>query len=843
MDVYASRAGVYLPLGQFARVLDLAVGVFPAQKRAEGWVLAQDRPLTVDLDAGVATLGARSIPFAPSQATILDGDIYLRADLVEALLPVRLRTDVSAQRIMVRPTEPLPFQERLAREGRRMGLSATRSPAGVSRVDTPYRRFTPPAFDVIVGGQLTRDGVDQSRRFDVRAAGDLAYAGFQAFAGSDEAGRLNDVRLSLMRKDPDGRALGPLGGVRAGLGDVFTPSAAIGIAGVGGRGVFYSSAPLETLDLSTPLALRGELALGEEVELYVNEALQASRASPVRGRYEFLNVPLTLGLNTIRLVFYGSQGQRREEVRRVNLGAGQVPAGRLIVRLGAVQQGQPVVDVGGGRQPDAGFGAPRLIGMVDYGISPRLTISGGVARFTPRDQAGRLLGFGGLRGSVGAIALQGDVAADDRRGRGATLGVAARPFGVSILAHHSEYSGGFVDETRQLGFGADLALRRASDVRADTTLSPRKGLAIPVSLDVRSLDRSDRTRLLTATFRSSLPIARYYVSTNLAYETDTTPGPNNDRLLGGLDATTLIAGRVQLRAGLSYQAEPVVQIDTAYASADFKVSPNQAVHLGVLRAAGDQGETSLQASHLYRTRWFDIASNAAYETRSEAWRVGLQLAFAFAYDSFAHGYRLARPGISTGGGVAVDAFVDGNGDRIRQPGEAPVAGLVVETASGAVTTDANGHARADGLGDGGPARLRLDTEEIDDPFLVGSAFDVEIVPRPGRMARVELPMRRSAEVELTALLQRDGAERPLAALNVELKPVGGGAAIGARSDHAGMVLFEGVAPGDYLIELQLEQAKGLGLTLAKPAKVTVPIQGGFVRAGRISVEINRERPQ
>jgi hypothetical protein len=34
MNVYGSRAGVYVPLGEFARVLDFAVGVFPAQRRA-----------------------------------------------------------------------------------------------------------------------------------------------------------------------------------------------------------------------------------------------------------------------------------------------------------------------------------------------------------------------------------------------------------------------------------------------------------------------------------------------------------------------------------------------------------------------------------------------------------------------------------------------------------------------------------------------------------------------------------------------------------------------------------------------------------------------------------------
>ena len=99
----------------------------------------------------------------------------------------------------------------------------------------------------------------------------------------DQDGELNDARVLFERKDPDGRALGALGGTRAGIGDVFTPSMALGAGSFGGRGAYYTSAPLEALDLSTPLNLRGELPLGEDVELYVNEVLQATQASAIQG--------------------------------------------------------------------------------------------------------------------------------------------------------------------------------------------------------------------------------------------------------------------------------------------------------------------------------------------------------------------------------------------------------------------------------------------------------------------------------------------------------------------------------------------------------------------------------
>ena len=267
MNVYGSRGGVYVPLGEFSRILDFAVGVFPGEARAEGWFGSRETELSIDLRTSTAIVGGVQTQFQPGQAAIYDGDIYLRTDLVEAILPLKLRADVNAQTLTVLPTQPLPFQERLAREQRAAGIGLGVRQVEATRIETPYRLFTPPAFDVNLGGQIARDGADQTRSYDLRAAGDLGYAGFQGFLGSNQDGELNTARVLFERKDPNGHALGPLGATRAGIGDVFTPAMSAGAGSVGGRGVYYTSAPLEALDLSTPLDLRGELPLGEDVEL------------------------------------------------------------------------------------------------------------------------------------------------------------------------------------------------------------------------------------------------------------------------------------------------------------------------------------------------------------------------------------------------------------------------------------------------------------------------------------------------------------------------------------------------------------------------------------------------
>lgn len=840
MTVYASRSGVYVPLGEFARILDFAVGVFPAQGRAEGWVLSRDHSLLLDINTGAALVGGVGVVIEPGQVAAFEGDFYVRVDLLERLMPVRLKPDVNAQTLAVIPTQPLPFQQRLAREQRRAGSVSGDPVLRYRLMETPYRLFSPPALDINLGGQVTRDGSDQSRSYDVRMAGDLLMAGFQGFAGSDADGALNSVRVLLERKDPNGHALGPVGATRAGLGDVFTPSMSMGAGSFGGRGAFYTSAPLESLDLATPLNLRGELPLGEEVELYVNEVLQTNQSSPVQGRYEFLDVPLTFGLNTIRLVFYGSQGETREQVRRINFGTGQVEAGRFIVRLGAVEQNTPVFRVGT-RPNDPSTGDVRIAALFDYGISPTLTLSGGAARYAPLGMAARSVGLLGLRGSFGAFAGQFDLAADEDGGAGVTLGLAGRPFGVSLIGRHSEYSGGFVDETRMFGVGPDAALMRSSGLRADARLRLGKKLVLPLSLDLRRQERTDGSGQFAADVRTSTPVSHYYLSTSLSYQNDWTTTARQDQLVGAVDIATLVAARVQVRSGVAYRFLPDARLESAYATIDYQLTARNSVRLGVMRSLGVQQTTTIQAAQLYAADLFDASVNAAYETDTGKWQIGFQLGFGLGYDPVRGRYHIARPGLASGGSIAIDAYIDANGDGVRQSSEQGVRNVAFDTPGGTVLTNADGVALAGGLGDGGVVRARVNLENLDDPFLVGGD-SVEIVPRPGRTVMINYPLQLTSEVELSTRLRREGeADRSLAAVNIMLVPARGGDAIQGRTDHAGVVVLENVRPGRYTVRLDPEQAADLSLVLDGAPVLEVPPEGGFMRGDDLFIRVLREQ--
>lgn len=510
---------IRLPLGALARLLDLAVVVSPAERRASGWVLREDRTVLLDLAARVLRSGARETPLQPDDAVLRDEEIWVTPELLSRILPVSARVDAPSQTLALRAREPLPLQQRAARAGLRAGLGAPElGAAQVRRVETPYLLFTPPSVDFSLDTGLSNTAPQESVRYDLRLGGDLAYAGFQLFAGSDDGASLSSIRVLLERKAPEGRRAGPFGVTRTAAGDVFTPALSLGVRSVEGRGLISTSRPIEQINAFTRVSFRGELPLGFEVELYVNDVLRGSQATPVNGRYEFRDVSLSYGLNIVRLVFYGPRGERREEVRRINYGAGQLAAGETQFRFGLVQQGVPLVDVGS-RERDPlsiggeGRGDLRFVGEVQYGLTSALTLVGGASHYTPPSGGARSLLITGLRTTFRGFALQADAAADSLGGSAVAAGAAGRAFGVSWIARHSEYRGGFVDELQPRGAFEAVALRRSTDVFVDgQVVLPGLG-AVPLALDAHRNERADGTAVLLAEGRASIAVQRFFLST------------------------------------------------------------------------------------------------------------------------------------------------------------------------------------------------------------------------------------------------------------------------------------------------------------------------------------------
>lgn len=831
LAAYGEPSDPYLPLGEVARLLDLDMDVAPAERRVTGRIGEAGAALIIDLDSGTARLGGSRVALSPSDMAGTRTEIYLKASAIERIIPAKFQVDVEALTIALEATAPLPIQSRLDRIARlRSAGQEAEVQEEVTRIASPYELFSPPAFDVILEAGSNSRSTPFSHRYDVRVAGDFLYTGFQGFVGSDNRGRASEARLMFERRSPAGGLLGPLRATRVSGGDVFTPALPLGPRSVAGRGISFTTAPLQQASVFDTIDLRGELPIGYDVELYINDVLRSGQRSPVQGRYEFHKVALVRGINVIRVVSYGPRGERSEQIRVVNVGGGQLKRGQTTVDFGLVQQERPVLSLGSRTNDIAtniaapGAGQLRLVGSVSHGLSETVTLVAGAALFPGLPGERKQLVTAGIRTSLLGLAVRGDAAMDHKGGKALGVGLAGQPLGISTLVEHFEYRHGFVDENQAFGDAGRL-MARHTNLTLDFSLPKIGGKIIPVSFRGARDGYAGGGSNLVIGGRASTTLSDILISAGLDYQRRTTPGAPTQTQFGGVvAASTFLDYKWQLRGALDYDLRSSEHFRSLSLTADRSISDRAAVRFGLGHFFQRPRATSLQAGANMRFSFGDVSLNGEFSVPGRQWSLGLRFAHGIGFDPGSRRYRMTPPGPASGGSAVFRAFLDSNGNGLFDKGEKPVPNITVEGGERRAVTDARGQAFVTGLGANPTGRLQIGADDID-------AFDVamppriiEYSPRPGKVLDVPYPLTAVGEVLARLTFKRSGESVGLSAVRLLLVRDGKDAR-SATTEFDGTAVFSDVPAGRYRLELDREQANRLHMRLVAPVAMTVTADG------------------
>ncbi|WP_395670810.1 collagen binding domain-containing protein [Phenylobacterium sp.] len=830
LTAYGDPQDPHLAVGELTRLLEMDVEVLPTERRIIGRLGEARRSLVVDLKSGMAQEAGRNIPLAPGDVVANEGDIFVRASVLQRMLPMKFQVDPEALAVKIVPSELLPVQSRMQRLARRRdAMQQFEAKNEVLKAETPYRLFSLPAFDMVLGVGAENSDNRFPLRYDIRVGADLLYTGFQGYVGSDENGRPATARLTLERRSVEGRLLGPLKARAIAVGDVFTPGLALGPRSMGGRGMAISTVPLDETNIFNRIDLRGELPLGYDVELYVNNILRSGQNTPAKGRYEFLNVPLSQGLNVIRIVTYGPRGERSESTRIVNVGGGVLRRGEATFELGVVQQEENLIRF---RNPDAdqtfnnGRGGLRAAANLNYGLTSTLTLAAAAA-YIPGEtrKLDRQLYALGLRTSLFGFSTQIDAGYDSFGGTAASLGMAGQLFGVSTVLRHAEFQGGFIDEN---GIGVDITrpLTRRSELTFDGNLGLFRAV-IPLSVRGVRTQYADGQRELLGSLRGSGTGAGILYSGGLEFQRITGRGATTNTLNGFFAGSTYRGYKWQLRSSLDFQILPELEARSLAITADRDISETVALRFGVGQPLNDLKGFNLTAASIFRLRFADLALNGEYNNGDQVWRLGAQLNFGLGYNPAIGRYEMTRPGPGSGGSVLFEAFLDRNGNGIFDGDDEPVPNIVLEGADRRVRTGANGRAFVTGVGAGPTARLLVGLDEVENTSVQAPPTTVQFSPRAGSFTTVRYPMKPTGEVLVLIQLRRpDGSLVGLSAAQVQLVGDNGYTA-DSTTEFDGSASFENLPVGTYKVVLEPEQAARLRMSLLEPHTVVIKGDGGF----------------
>jgi hypothetical protein len=815
VTAYQIGNDIYLPLGEMARMLTLAVGVTPGEGRASGYILSETRGFSLDVPQRELVIAGQRSALDRSQVKLQADEIYVASRQLARWLPVDFDIDMPSLIVRVRPREQLPLQARLARNqrGQQAGRPGGHVDPGYPRMASPYALADAPFIDqtASVSFDKSRQGRTAESAYTGYLTADLLGLEAALYLSRNRHDPSAGVRLTLGRNAPDAGLLGPLEARSALVGSVPVPGVAnISTNSATGNGLALSNRPLDRPTRFDTHSLQGDLPPGWDVELYYNNALIGFQQSRPDGKYSFDDLPLAYGPNEFRLVFHGPLGQLRVERQSFLLEQSAVPAGTLYYDF-ASHRDQ--------------YGRERATAQFDWGLNDYLGASASLLRLPVLGQEQNYAALG-LRGYLQSFILNADLAQQnkdgDKPGRMADLGIKTRIGNTSLSASRIRLD----NFTSEWFTPVNDPVRTRDELRADAVLPGGPGLVFPLSLQLRR----DRLASGATDFDATGRVSVY--SNGLAASNSTRWQSLGGRKIidGLLQLSRRVAG-IGLSGQLQYTLQPGRRLDSLALAADRYFADGLVGNLQLVHSF-DQHDDRVAAALNKSLGSFGLGVNAFYTNHHE---VGAGLQFFMAMGLEPRTRRLltdAQPMANTGG-ASVRVFLDKNLNGVMDADEEAIKGVgfTVNGGNNLVRTGADGIAYLGRLPSHQHIDLAVDPDTLEDPQWQPRQKGVRLVPRPGKVSQVDFAVSTTGEVDGTVYLLDKGAKQPVGDLKLELVDGERKVVASMRTAADGYYVITGIFPGDYLLRIDPAQLKRLGLLDTGMHLITIG-QEGSVLNGR-----------
>lgn len=375
-EIVYRDGNVYLQADFFVSVLGVPLQTDGAGVTS-GWIYEEGNRVELDPAARTARVGNETYVLTGKDALQEDGVWWYNADFIGQIFNLSFAFDYSRLLLEVRSLgAPLPAESAGEKERRHRIFDAQQN---LPREQVPAVRdgsfVQPPFLDLSARYHISKEENGSRDNFWGYSANAFAVTGgfdTEAYVYDMDNDAPATVALKTSRYQADGKMLGIFKQFEA--GDILSFSNPAVNYAQKGRG-FKLSSRAQDEAASKTFNIRDALPLGWDVELYRGDELMGYRSAGADGFFEFTDVPLLLGENRFRLVFYGPQGQRRvREIDYFFMG-GLVDKGTWDVRAGFMEKNKYLVET----RKDVPSYSQGYNGQLSaaYGVTDALTLSAG----------------------------------------------------------------------------------------------------------------------------------------------------------------------------------------------------------------------------------------------------------------------------------------------------------------------------------------------------------------------------------------------------------------------------------------------------------------------------------
>ncbi len=786
----------YLPLGELADALSVELKVSVALKKAEGFLLEESNRIAIDLSTCEISVKDRKEKFDCANAVIYNDEVYITSAVVNSWWSLKTQFLQNQSLIVLSSDQQYPAQARLERERRTTAGPQTKSSRQVlyELQPNPRKNFSGPSIDQQLTARHQEDSAGTKTTFahDTSLAAELLgyeASGFLGGVGED----ISQWSMTFSKKDPDGGLF--LKAREFSVMDVLAPPVPLVSNNSRVRGLLLSSYPLLSADSFSFREFTGILPSGWEVELYQNDTLIGRQVADDAAEFNFKDVPLYYGLNRFKLIYYGPQGQRREELELVNIDPNMaLPKQRSYKFV----SGQEVTAK-----------RSRTVGQYTHSLGDSSSLTASYLNAAPQKDADRL-NYGQLHllSRFGRHLIGMNGTGNDEHGT-AYEGSIQTPFeNASLGLRHA-----VLDKFRSEVFNSTLTDPLTQVTRANIGYSVPYFSSLRLTGEAQRRTYKDERLEWQGVQRTSLQVKALLLSHSLTYD-DAIPG----KTAGQFDSNFLF-DRKELRFHADYQRT------LTNVGSNFQWPLSKTTTFAV-RAAHELASSITDVAGTVNKTFKHFIVGTEVESRSNGdFAVQALLSYGSMFNPVRKTQTFFQRGQAGYGAANVLVFLDINQNKIRDEGEPGLENirLLINNQDASEVTSKDGYVLLSHLPTHQPVNLSVSFKSIPDPSYRPLVNGKTIILRPGGAERLELPIGIFGEVSGVVNVKTKKEQKGKRGVIVQLLAADGSVAQSTKTESDGYYAFDSVSPGNYVLRIKPDQLKELSFT-ANPKSYEVQVQ-------------------
>jgi len=836
---YKSKGGAKVSLLSFFEIIELPIDIDFDKKVAKGWFFKENYGFDLNYaeDSSIAIIKGVSFPVKSEHILIEDDDVYVESQILSQWFDLGINFDFSNLIMSVVPTEPIPIQQRLARQKKKNNIR-TNIESIAPWKESGYEMLSSPLFDVQLS-YSTNNESNQLSAYSIIGGHDLAYLNSEYYIAGDSHDSLDSARITLSKESDKNNLLGLFNANNYEFGDVKPISSSINYNSDISRG-FVVSQGLNDTHLNNRTNINGNILPGWDIELYHNGIFVEKQLSLQSGRYEFNNLELFYGNNIFELISYGPQGQVETSTKEFYIDGNNLKANKSSYGFSVVESGKTVLGVDTKAVDNDGW---LISGNYNYGFTDWLSVNLGYSNLFGSHDIDKDIQYYTLGSSINLfervlLNIQGDFSSDNRH---SILYSAKTAIGKHALAYSYDEN----QYNQNINIGNSTSVK---DKAHSITMSGPIKQAGQLKINYQNLYTyntnidGNKSQLFTNSF--VFKSTKFSLQNRIDWKKDDNLY-NDEALYNEFKVNEYLYGATSLqrmfgslftRFTVDYDIKPTTEIRQISSEFNAGLFKNTQANLK-LNYFPTSKQYQAEIGMNYQQKNYNINSTFTLDNQDN-WRFGINLRFSFGYQLDKNESLFSSTPMTNKGSLMVRVFEDENLNGTYDTGESLIEGAKVKALQSynQGISNINGIAVIKGMSNNIITDIELDKDSLGDGFLIPSKGAVAITPRKGYLDQLDFPVVTSSEVEGNVYLTDDGVFKPLAYVTVHLIDIEGNIMKTTQSEYDGYYLFVDLLPGQYFVAIDEAYLAKRELKNISNIPINLTAQGDVINGSDFTLE-------